>query len=105
MTAFSDAFLDLMADENFGLAAVYRAGGAGDGVPIRVLRSMPDVRMSWADTIVSAGAVLFWVRAADVAQPAAGDTLTIDGGVFTVLDGAPEFDALRLAHRVSARRQ
>lgn len=105
MTAFADAIASLIADPNFGVTAAYRAGGAGDGVSIRVLRSMPDVRMSWAETIVSAGAVLFRIRSADVAQPAAGDTLTIEGETFTVLDGAAEFDALRLTHLVSARRQ
>lgn len=105
MTAFAAAIASLIADPNFGVTATYRVGGAGDGADIHVLRAMPDVRMSWAGTIVSAGAVLFRVRAADVAQPAAGDTLTIDGETFTVLDGAPEFDALRLTHLVSARRQ
>jgi len=103
MHAFADAFNSILDDENFGVAATYRAGGSGDGVAIQVLRRMPDVTMPWSQTVVAAGACFFRLLVSDVAAPAAGDTLTIGTTVYTVLDHAPMRDALQLTHTIVAR--
>ena len=42
MTAFATAIDALFADPNLGLDAVYRAGGADPGVPVRVIIRRPD---------------------------------------------------------------
>lgn len=104
MSAFTAAAAVLVADTNLGVAATYRVGGVGGGTAIRVLRREPDMTLDWGMTAVMVGAVLFSIRASDVAAPAFGDTLTIDGVTYTVQDAAPRADVLRIWNTVIARR-
>lgn len=104
MNAFNDAIAAILDDENFGVAAVYRVGGSGDGVEINVLRSMPDVRMEWAGAAVAAGAVVFRLLVADIPDPVAGDTITIGDDVYRVVDTSAMKDSLRITQTVVARR-
>lgn len=77
-----------------GIDAVYRAGGAGDGVTVRILRDRPSVDSTGFGVTLRAGAELVHVRVADVAALAKGDTFTIGAEVLTV-KGAPAIDAIR----------
>lgn len=104
MSAFHIAADALAADANLGAAATYRVGGLGAGTQILVLRREPDVTLDWGMTAIMVGAVLFLIRAADVAAPAPGDTLTIGSTVYTVQDAAPRADVLRIWNTVIARR-
>lgn len=75
MNAFTDALAALHADANLSRPVLYRAGGTGAGLQVNVIWSEPLRDMAFA----SSGAVLrdtkADIRLADVAAPAAGDTL------------------------------
>lgn len=102
MTAFAAAVAALTADPNLGADAIYRAGGTGAPVPLRVARSAPDrLGEAFGTTVVQATDVLL-VAAADVAAPAAGDTVAIGPDTLTVLHA--ERDAAGVAWRVLCQR-
>lgn len=95
MDAFASAIDDLFADPNLARGATYRAGGAGDGMIVRVISRRPDQVLDFGETRVHTATTLFEVRVSEVPAPAAGDTLAIDGETF-VIQGEPVRDAERL---------
>ena len=94
-TAFAAALDALFADPNLGVDAVFRAGGAGPGVPIRVIVRQPDRIGTFGETRIAAATTTVDLRVAEVAAPAAGDTIEVDGTVYTI-QGEPVRDAARL---------
>jgi hypothetical protein len=102
MTAFASAIDTLFADPNLGLDAVYRAGGADPGVPVRVILRRPDRISEFGETRIVAGTLLIDVRVGEVAAPADGDTIELDGVVY-VVQGEPIRDAERLVWTIEAR--
>lgn len=102
MTAFAAALGALFGDPHLSLPARWRAGGVGDGVPLRVMRRAPDEIVPWRDARAVVDTVFFDVRISDAPGLAAGDTLEIDGAVFEVL-GDPERDAERTIWQFGAR--
>lgn len=102
MTAFSAAVDILFADPNLAVDAVWRSGGSGAGVPVRVIRRAPDDVMTWRDGRVRVETVFIDVRVSEAATLAKGDTFTIDTATFTVT-GAPERDSERLVWKAEAR--
>ncbi len=94
------AFFD--ADDGFARVAIYRVGGEGDGAAIPVLLSRPDrsVSLFGQETLSEGGG--FLIRVSDVASPAAGDTLEVEGAVYTV-QGAPARYDEQVLWRVEAR--
>jgi hypothetical protein len=102
MTAFASAIDTLFADPNLGLDAVYRAGGADPGVPVRVILRRPDRISEFGETRIVAGTLLTDVRVGEVAAPADGDTIELDG-VVHVVQGEPIRDAERLVWTIEAR--
>ena len=102
MNAFAAAMDVLVADPNLGTEAVYRQGGSGTPVSLRVLRSSPDrVADAFGTGILSATDIL---SVAIAALPAvdAGDTFTL--GPDTLIVQHAERDASGTAWRVLCQR-
>lgn len=91
-TAFAPALDALFADPNLGVDAVYRAGGGGPGLPIRVIVRQPDRIGTFGETRIAAATTTVDVRVAEVATPAAGDIVEVDGTVY-MIQGEPIRDA------------
>lgn len=102
MSAFAAAMAALAADPNLGVSALWRAGGTGLGVPIRVLRSSPDVTSAGFETSIVQPTELLTIAVDAIASPEAGDTITIGAEVLTVQHA--ERDATGVAWRVFCRR-
>ena len=102
MTAFAAAIDVLFADPNLGIDAVYRAGGADPGMPVRVILRRPDRISEFGETRIVTGTVVIDVRVSDVAAPAEGDTIEADGMV-CVIQGEPIRDVERLVWTIEAR--
>jgi len=102
MNAFTAALGVLAADPNLGSDTVYRAGGTGPEVALRVLRSSPDrLADAFGTTLVQVTDVL---TVAVAALPAieAGDTFALGAEVLTVQHA--ERDAAGIAWRVLCQR-
>jgi hypothetical protein len=103
-TAFAAAIDALFADPNLGIDAVYRAGGADPGVPVRVILRRPDRIDVFGETRIATETLVIEVRVSDVAAPASGDTIELDGAVY-VIQGEPIRNAERLVWTIEARPQ
>lgn len=102
MNAFADAMAALVADPNLGAEAVYRQGGTGPAVPVRVLRSSPDrVAGAFGTEVLSATDILS-VAIAVLPDLAAGDRFALGPDLLTVTHA--ERDASGTAWRVLCRR-
>jgi hypothetical protein len=95
MTAVEMALDALFSDPNLGSDALWRAGGAGDGAAVRVIRKRPDQVVGFGDSRAVLPTVLIDVRRSEVSEPAIGDTVEIDGDVFEII-ATPVADSLRL---------
>jgi hypothetical protein len=102
MTAFAAAIDALFADPNLARGAVYRAGGADPGIAARVIVRRPDRIGDFGDTRIASETATFDVRTVEIAGPAEGDTLEIDGVTY-VIQGTPVRDAERLIWTIEAR--
>ena len=102
MTAFHAASAALFADRNMAADALYRAGGTGIAVPLRVIRSAPDRIASFGEGRFVTDTVLIDVRVGDAPNLAPGDTFEIAGALFEVR-GEPTRDAARLILSAEAR--
>lgn len=94
MSTFPPAIDAIFADNNIGEDAIWRAGGVGAGVPVRIIRKSPDKIIGFGDSRVVISSVLVDVRTSEIALPAAGDTVEIAGGVFDII-AEPTADTLR----------
>ena len=102
MNVFANAMAVLAADPNLGADAVYRQGGSGPAVPVRVLRSSPDrVADAFGTDILSATDILS-VAIAVLPDLAAGDSFAIGPDLLTVSHA--ERDASGTAWRVLCQR-
>lgn len=102
MSAFAAAMDVLVADPNLGTDAIYRQGGSGTPVSLRVLRSSPDrVADAFGTGILSATDIL---SVAISALPAVddGDTFALGPALLTVTHA--ERDASGTAWRVLCQR-
>ena len=102
ITAFAAAMDVLAADPNLGTDAIYRAGGTGPAVMLRVVRSSPDrIGDAFGTSLVQATDVLA-VAIAVLPLVEAGDTLAVGGDLLTVQHA--ERDAAGAAWRVHCQR-
>ena len=104
MTVFAAAIDALFADPNLGTDAVFRAGGADPGMPVRVIVRQPDRIGTFGETRIATETTIVDIRASDIAAPAEGDTIEIDGTVY-IIQGEPIRDAERLIWTIEARPQ
>ena len=95
MDVFAVATDALFADPNIATDAVWRAGGVGAGTAVRVVTRRPDQVAGFSDSRAVLPTMLIEVRRSEVAEPASGDTVEIDGETFEVI-AAPTVDSLRL---------
>ncbi|MFN9090936.1 MAG: hypothetical protein ACK5V0_05405 [Alphaproteobacteria bacterium] len=102
MTAFTAATAALFRDRNMAVDALYRPGGIGVGVPVRVIRSAPDSLAQFGEGRFVTDTVLIAVRVADAPGLGPGDTFEIEGTLHTIR-GAPVRDADRLVWSAEAR--
>jgi hypothetical protein len=93
--AFGAAIDAIFRDANVAEDAIWRVGGAGDGVAVRVVRKSPDEVVGFGSSRTVMATVLIDVRVLEVASPAAGDTTEIEGTVFEIM-GTPVRDGLGL---------
>ena len=102
MSAFADAMAALVADPNLGAEAVYRQGGTGPAVPVRVLRSSPDRLADAFGTEILSATYILSVAIAVLPDLAAGDSFAIGPDLLTVTHA--ERDASGTAWRVLCQR-
>jgi hypothetical protein len=95
MSAFAAALDALFADPNIAENAIWKAGGIGSGVPVRIIRKAPDVADRFGDTRVVLPAVILDVRKAEIPAPADGDLVETGPGNMRVI-GTPMIDRLGL---------
>ena len=95
MFAFLSAIDAIFADRNMGEDAIWRTGGVGAGVAVRVIRKSPDKIVGFGDSRAVMASALIDVRSAEMALPAAGDTVEIDGSLFDII-AEPTADTLQL---------
>lgn len=95
MTAFATAIDTLFADPTLARDALWRAGGAGDGTAVRVIRKRPDQVVGFGDSRAVLPTVLIDVRQSEVPSPAAGDTVEIDSETVAII-ATPVSDTERL---------
>ncbi len=101
-TAFGAAMDVLAADPNIGTGAIYRAGGTGAPVPMRVVRSAPDrLGDAFGTNLIQASDVLT-VAIAVLPSIEPDDTFTLGAATLTVQHA--ERDAAGIAWRVFCRR-
>jgi hypothetical protein len=101
MTAFTAAIDAIFADPNMAADALYKAGGLGAGVSVRVILTRPDLQSTFGDARVTDDTTMLDVRVSEVANPVAGDTMTI-GTEVLVIQGQPLRDRERLAWKCEA---
>jgi len=103
MTAFVAAIDDLFADPNLARDAVWRAGGMGAPVAVRIVLRQPDRIGSFGETRLFARTIAIEVRTAEVPALAEGDAFEIDGETF-VVQGEPIRDSERLVWTAELRK-
>ncbi|WP_246736611.1 hypothetical protein [Methylobacterium sp. DB0501] len=91
----------LFEDPNLSCDAVWRANGAGDGLPVRIRRRSPEGIVGAGGGQFDLDAMLIDVRLSEVPSPAKGDTFEVGvedgepGGLFEVI-GLATIDSHRL---------
>ncbi|MGY6704720.1 head-tail joining protein [Roseinatronobacter sp.] len=102
MNAFAAADDILFTDPHLSMPALYRAGGTGDGVPVRVILRTPDRIANFGDGRFVTDSVLIDLRISEVAELARGDTFEVDGTLYEIRS-EPVRDAARLIWAAEAR--
>lgn len=93
MNAFSDTIDIIFTDGNVAEDAIWRAGGSGPGLSVRIIRKSPDNVVSFGGSRAVMPTVVIAVRVSDVAAPRSGDTVEIDGSIFDII-AEPTRDSL-----------
>jgi hypothetical protein len=84
MSAFDGAMAALLADPHLGVDALYRAGGTGSLVALRVLRTAPDRISSGFDTEIISASDILSLPIALLPDLAPGDSFAIGTELLTV---------------------
>ena len=103
LNAFRAAIDALFGDPSLGMDAVYRADGTDPGVPVRVIVRRPDRIGTFGETRIATETTMFDIRVSEIAVPAEGDSIEVDGTVH-VIQGEPIRDAEGLIWTIEARR-
>jgi hypothetical protein len=102
MSAFAAAIDTLVQDPNIGADAIFRAGGTGAPVSLRVVRSAPDRLGDAFGTSVLQASDVLTVTMAILPTIEADDTFTIGADILTVQHA--ERDAAGIVWRVFCHR-
>ncbi len=103
MGVFAEAIDDLFGDPNLSRDAVWRAGGTGVPVMVRIVLRQPDRIGGFGETRLLAATTVVEVRTAEVPTLAEGDAFEIDGEIF-VVQGEPVRDSERLVWTAELRK-
>lgn len=95
MSAFALGLDAIFADPNLGEDALWKAGGVGAGVPVRVVRRSPDRVERFGDSRALLDSLAVDLRRSDAPTLAEGDVVEIGGTAFRVI-AEPVADALGL---------
>lgn len=93
MSAFASAIDALFADPNIGEDALWKAGGVGAGVAVRVIRKSPDRMAEFGDSRAVLPTVGIDIRRSQAATITEGDLILIGAETFKII-GEPMGDAL-----------
>lgn len=101
---------DLFADPSLARDAIFRAGGTGPDVPVRVMLRRPDrigelahsAPFGHGETRLAAATTLVDIRVAEAAAPEEGDAVVIGGETF-IVQCQPLRDAERLVWTIEVR--
>ncbi len=93
--AFVAAIDALFADPNIGEDALWKPGGVGDGVPVRIIRKSPDRMAEFGDSRAVLPTVSIDIRHSQAATITEGDLIVIGAETFKII-GEPMGDALGL---------
>jgi hypothetical protein len=102
VNAFDVAMAALVADPNLGVEAVYRQGGTGAPIVVRVLRSSPDRGADAFGTEILSATDILSVAIAVLPDLAAGDSFALGADLLTVTHA--KRDASCTAWRVLCQR-
>lgn len=102
MLGFAGAIDAIFSNPVIAVAATYRAGGAGPGTSVRVIRRHPDEITEWRGGRFLRETVILDVRTSEVSDLSAGDTFELGGEILEV-QGEPARDPERLVWRAEAR--
>jgi hypothetical protein len=99
--AFIAAIDALFADPNIGEDALWKAGGGGPGVAVRIIRKSPDRLAEFGESRAVLPTLAFDIRRSQAASIADGDLIVIDAETFKII-GEPMGDALGLVSACEA---
>ena len=102
MSAFANATAALFRDPNLAQEALWRSGGAGVPVAVRVMLRRPDAVTSFGEGRFVTDSVMIDVECAALGVLAPGDTFEIGGAIYEVR-GEPLRDALRHLWKAEVR--
>jgi hypothetical protein len=100
VSVFSVAIDQIFNDPSMATDATYTPDG-GSPVAIRLIRKSPDALEGFGAGSIWVATNLFDVRVSEVAAPAAGDQIVVDGDLFEV-QGEPRRDRERLVWTIQA---
>ena len=93
MDAFASAIDTLFADPNIGEDALWKAGGIGAGVAVRIIRKSPDRMAEFGESRAVLPTVGLDIRCSQATTITKGDLILIGAETFTII-GEPMSDAL-----------
>lgn len=102
MTIFAAALVQLFADPNIGVDAIWRPGGGGPGVPLRVVRRSTDDEVSFGGSTMIAETNRIDAIISQCPDLRSGDVFEIEAEEF-VVQGAPVRDRDRLLWQIELR--
>lgn len=95
MNAFTDTIDALFAGPNIGEDALWKAGGAGAGVAVRIIRKSPDRMAEFGESRAVLPTVGIDIRRSQSATITEGDLILIGAETYRII-GEPMGDALGL---------
>jgi hypothetical protein len=101
--AFSSVIDALFADPNIGEDALWKAGGIGAGVAVRIIRKSPDRMAEFGDSRAVLPTVGIDIRRSQPATITEGDLIVIGAETFKII-GEPMGDALGLVSACEAEK-
>lgn len=102
MSAFETAIRALFADRNMADDATWLPGGAGPGVPVRIVRRRPEEVVDWQSARAVGAGDEVQLRVEEVPDLAVGDRLEVGGETLEVV-GEPRRNERRLVWTAEVR--
>lgn len=97
--AFASAIDALFADPNIGEDALWKAGGVGAGVAVRIIRKSPDRMAEFGESRAVLPTVGIDIRRSQAATITEGDLILIGAESYRII-GEPMTDSLGLLFKV-----